>query len=255
VRIAGVLLVFSYLIVPAVIGAWLADSIGRRLMIGWSIGLVVSAAGLGASYALDLPTGATIVAAFGAVLAGVALAVGVARAIQAVRREGARALAGLGIVFGGVILTAGVMLAAFPAADHPWLDALERAVPAMQDAFLTPYERRVAADSRTFIARADAELGRLRALAVDVQWGRATLPDEQRERLRQFIAGRSEIAAGDRMVLRTLARHARERQRWALGLPMAAVGGALAVLGARAGRRRAAPRPPAAISGETRAAR
>src|SRR4029077_12175467 len=35
VRIAGVLLVFSYLIVPAVCGINLADSLGKRLLIGW----------------------------------------------------------------------------------------------------------------------------------------------------------------------------------------------------------------------------
>src|SRR5215831_16732993 len=50
VRIAGVLLVFSYLIVPAVIGAWLASGIDRRLIIGWTVAFAVSGVGLAASY-------------------------------------------------------------------------------------------------------------------------------------------------------------------------------------------------------------
>jgi hypothetical protein len=51
---------------------------------------------------------------------------------------------------------------------------------------------------------------------------------EREERLRQFIAGRAELVAGDQLVLRTLRDKARGRQRFALGLPLAVGGGALA---------------------------
>ena len=68
VRIAGVLLVFSYLIVPALAGVALGGSLAHRLVIGWSVGALVSVLGVGASAALDLPTGATVVCAFGATL-------------------------------------------------------------------------------------------------------------------------------------------------------------------------------------------
>ena len=44
------------------------SSIGRRLAIGWTMGTVVSALGVYFSLKLDLPTGATIVCTFGAVL-------------------------------------------------------------------------------------------------------------------------------------------------------------------------------------------
>jgi zinc/manganese transport system permease protein len=69
VAIAGVLLVFCYLIVPSVAAMLYADSIGKRLAIGWTMGTVVSALGVYLSLVLDLPTGATIVCTFGAVLA------------------------------------------------------------------------------------------------------------------------------------------------------------------------------------------
>jgi zinc/manganese transport system permease protein len=68
VSIAGVLLVFCYLIVPSVAAMLYADSIGRRLAIGWTMGTVVSAMGVYLSLKLDLPTGATIVCTFGLVL-------------------------------------------------------------------------------------------------------------------------------------------------------------------------------------------
>jgi zinc/manganese transport system permease protein len=68
VSIAGVLLVFCYLIVPSVAAMLYADSIGKRLAIGWTMGTVVSALGVYLSLKLDLPTGATIVCTFGMVL-------------------------------------------------------------------------------------------------------------------------------------------------------------------------------------------
>lgn len=68
VRIAGVLLVFSYLIVPAVCGINLANRIGNRLLVGWIIALIGGIAGLFLSYWWDLPSGAAIVCTFGGLL-------------------------------------------------------------------------------------------------------------------------------------------------------------------------------------------
>jgi zinc/manganese transport system permease protein len=68
VPIAGVLLVFSYLIVPAVSAMFFSNRIGPRLAIGWAMGAIVTAIGVYLSYAFDLPTGATIVTSLGAAL-------------------------------------------------------------------------------------------------------------------------------------------------------------------------------------------
>jgi zinc/manganese transport system permease protein len=73
VRIAGVLLVFSYLIVPAVCGINLAGSLGRRLLIGWLVALLGGVGGLFFSFWWDLPSGAAIVCTFGALLILVSL--------------------------------------------------------------------------------------------------------------------------------------------------------------------------------------
>ncbi len=73
VRIAGVLLVFSYLIVPAVCGITLARRTGARLLIGWLVALIGGVAGLFFSFYGDLPSGAAIVCTFGALLVLVTL--------------------------------------------------------------------------------------------------------------------------------------------------------------------------------------
>ena len=74
VSIAGVLLVFCYLIVPSVAAMLYSKRIGPRLAIGWSMGTIVSALGIYLSVQLDLPTGATMVCTFGLVLVLMALA-------------------------------------------------------------------------------------------------------------------------------------------------------------------------------------
>jgi zinc/manganese transport system permease protein len=236
VRIAGVLLVFSYLIVPAVIAVLLTPTLFRRLLIGWGAGFAVSVVGLGASYTWDLPTGPAVVTSFGAALLLIAGIRAARRLVAALRADGPRALAGLVGGLGVLIALAGALLVLFPGADHYWLDALETVAPSIQTAFLTPGERETREESKKAIIRGHEELHRLRTLAADVQWGSRELPAEQHERLRQFIAGRDEVLAGDRLVLATLRRHARERQRVALGLPLFLSGASLTSIAVRARR-------------------
>ena len=68
VKIAGVLLVFSYLVVPAACAMLLVKGILKRLILGWMIGFLVSAFGLFFSAKWDLPTGASVVSCFGVAL-------------------------------------------------------------------------------------------------------------------------------------------------------------------------------------------
>jgi zinc/manganese transport system permease protein len=226
VRIAGVLLVFSYLIVPAAVAALLTTSVPARLLTGWGVGTLVSAAGLWASFAWDLPTGAAVVTSFGALMALVAIALGVRILTRRVRERGMDALRGAGVLLCLSLALAGLLLALLPGMDHLWLDWLEEAAPAVRLAFLTPGERAAQRDSGEALARGTAELARLRALQQDVQWGAREMPGEQRERLRQFLASRAEIVAGDRMVLATLRAHARARQRFWLGPALLLLGAA-----------------------------
>lgn len=68
VQVAGVLLVFSFLMIPSVMAALIARSVGVRLAIGWTAAFLTSVVGLWLSYRMDLPTGATLIVTFGAAL-------------------------------------------------------------------------------------------------------------------------------------------------------------------------------------------
>lgn len=73
VAIGGVLIVFSFLVIPSVIVALFTRGMGARLLAGWGVGFIGSMLGMYASYALDMPTGAAVVATFGAMLLGAVL--------------------------------------------------------------------------------------------------------------------------------------------------------------------------------------
>ena len=68
VRVAGVLLTFAYLIVPAVCAVSLRSGWMNRMVVGWIVATSASLLGLWASYRMDLPTGAAIVCACGLAL-------------------------------------------------------------------------------------------------------------------------------------------------------------------------------------------
>lgn len=64
VDLAGVLLVFSFLVIPAVCAALITRDVRQRLFIGWTCGALTSIAGLIASYYWDFPPGAAVVCMF-----------------------------------------------------------------------------------------------------------------------------------------------------------------------------------------------
>ena len=97
VSIAGVLLVFSFLVIPAVIAILFFDGVRTRLVAGWIVGTLVSAVGCSLSYFRDLPSGPTIVVTFGVAL----LAAGVARYVL---HAPARGLALARVAGGGTVL-------------------------------------------------------------------------------------------------------------------------------------------------------
>ncbi len=68
VAIAGVLLVFAFLVIPAACAILFADRVKTRLLIGWTVGFLGSVAGIMFSYFLDFPTGASVVCTFGGML-------------------------------------------------------------------------------------------------------------------------------------------------------------------------------------------
>ncbi len=68
VAIAGVLVVFSYLVIPAVIAFLFTSRPAALIVIAWGTGLAAAILGLLASYWSDLPTGPVVVVAYAAAL-------------------------------------------------------------------------------------------------------------------------------------------------------------------------------------------
>jgi zinc/manganese transport system permease protein len=224
VRLAGVLLVFAYLVVPATAAALLARSARGRLLAGWTFGVLVSLGGLAASWTWDLPTGATVVVAFGVLVAGVGIAHAARAGARAIRERGIEALRGAAIVVCALVGLAGLLLMCVPRMDHWWLEWTEASVPAAETLFLSSDERDTRRDAVEDVQRGVAEIERVRAMQREAQWGARPVTEEMQERMRQYLAGRAEILAGDRLVLQALRARARARQRWWLGVPLTILG-------------------------------
>ncbi len=64
VELGGVLLVFSFLIAPAICARLLCANFRSSLAVAWGVGTAVSALGIILSYLLDLPSGAAVVCSF-----------------------------------------------------------------------------------------------------------------------------------------------------------------------------------------------
>jgi len=80
VETAGVLLVFIFLVVPAIASILITNVLWKQLVIGWGLGVFVSIIGLYISYIADLPSGPTVVSFYGLMLTLIALFLFVKRA-------------------------------------------------------------------------------------------------------------------------------------------------------------------------------
>ena len=207
---AGVLLAFSFLIIPAVIGTVFAPRrLGVALGIGWGAGIFASFAGFGASVVLDLPTGAAMVAAFAIVLLlGSCLRVVLLGALaRGANRRHAAALAADLILL--VILAQGAWLVAAPGADQPLLAAAEGVLGFRPERFMTENERRVYAEAAAAELNDRLEVERLGAAEREARWTGQGLSEEELRRVASFQQTYNEMGRGERFVrdhLREVAR-------------------------------------------------
>jgi zinc/manganese transport system permease protein len=222
VALAGVLLVFSFLIIPACIGTLYADVAARQLAIGWITGTLASAVGLAASYALDLPTGATMVCAFGAALAlaGLLWPIRQHHPKIVMRRAGAtmRWAAGLALIG-----SAGLLMAA-PRADQPLIDGVEALLPAARQAYFTGSEIAIYREAEGEAARYRREAERLNARELASRAGGAALDDAEVRKISSFVRSYAEMHNGETFVMREVTGRARERARWWIGPLLVAAG-------------------------------
>jgi zinc/manganese transport system permease protein len=215
VALAGVLLVFSFLIMPAAVGVLFADTLRRQLAIGWVVGSLASAVGLAVSYGGDLPTGATMVCTFGATLALAGLIYPLRRGHsgELLRRAAlaARWCAAL------ILFASAVLLMAAPRADHPAFDSIEYFVPSVRQVYFTKGETTTYQEAAAFAERHRREIDRLNELEAGSRAEGQPLDDLMVRRISSFIKSYSEMRKGEEFVQREVRSRARERIRWLAG--------------------------------------
>jgi zinc/manganese transport system permease protein len=225
VALAGVLLVFSFLIIPAAIGMLYAQTLSRQLAIGWAAGSLASLAGLAVSYSWDLPTGASMVCVFGVSLA-------VAGAIWPLRTRSADKLMAAGtIVRVGVALVfalSGLWLMAAPRADQPFIDSVEYVVPGVRSAYMRDVELETWRDADEHAGRYAREIEKLNEREAQSRWQGGALDDMEVRKISSFLKSYSEMRKGEQFVMREVRARARERVRWPMGLAMLLLGLAIA---------------------------
>ena len=220
VAIAGVLLVFSFLIIPAAIGVMFADSLSRQLAIGWISGTLVSAAGLAASFVFDLPTGAAMVCAFGASLA---LAGVLYPFLRGDRRRSLHTAVSTVRWVGAIILAGSALqLAAAPRADQPLLDLAEYAVPSLRTLYFTRAEATTFADASEHAERYRTEAEQLNERERRNRTEGQALDDFTVARISSFLKSYGEMRKGEQFVMDEVRMRARERVRWPAALVLLA---------------------------------
>jgi zinc/manganese transport system permease protein len=212
VAIAGVLLVFSFLIIPAAIGVMFADSLSRQLAIGWISGTLVSAAGLAASFVFDLPTGAAMVCAFGASLA---LAGVLYPFLRGDRGRSMHAAVNTARWAGAIILAGSALqLAAAPRADQPLLDIAEYVAPSLRTLYFTRAEATTFADASEHAERYRMQAEQLNEKERRNRTEGQALDDFTVARMSSFLKSYGEMRKGEQFVMGEVRMRARERIRW-----------------------------------------
>ncbi len=180
VRVAGVLLVFVFLVAPAIMAFMITERLKPQLLIGWTMGTVVTVLGLLISYTADLPSGPTVVSFYGIVLVLGALAVYLIRA-----QEKLRVIGKIGL---GAAATGAACLCVFGLGN--WLSTTAMA---RSDQHLH-VEQEITRDTRTVETTVNKQL--LGAAHNMGEWFKDTVPegtlmkylkDEDQESRLQFI--------------------------------------------------------------------
>lgn len=209
VAMVGVLLVFSFLIVPSILGLLFASGNGRQVMAGWIGGATAAALGLIASFALNTSTGATMVCAFALVLVFSL----VIRSLADFKIRWTKALEVMAQICLAVVIASAVWLGLQPRAEQPLLNSLEAFSPAVRSVYFNAREKAIYEDAQAYESRYAAESLRLSSIERGGRWQNAAVDDAAVIRLASFQQSYNEMMKGEQYVMKETRSRARERQR------------------------------------------
>lgn len=213
VALAGVLLVFAFLIIPAAIGLLHAARFSSQLAVAWIAGTVTAVVGLALSYAGDFSTGATLVCTYGAALA----IAGIAHGLRLPQARGAKLEVALRLgrwMIAALCAASGIWIAIAPHAEQPVLDTLERAFPAIRAAYMDDKSRAIRADAAAYAQRYRDEMDKLRALETSRRWQGEALDEAEVRRIASFQKSYNEMIKGEEFVMAEVRKRARAGKRW-----------------------------------------
>ena len=216
VALAGVLLVFAFLIIPAVIGMLHAVTFRSQLLIAWTVGGATAIAGLLISYAGDYSTGATLVCTYGFALAAAAIA----QAFRVPQAKGSMLEVSLRFarwMTAALLAASATWIALSPRADQPLLDAMERAFPAIRSAYMDDNAQATATEAARYAQRYRDEAASLRAREEEQRWKGEPLDEMEVRRIGSFLKSYNEMTRGEEFVIREVRSRAREKNRWWIG--------------------------------------
>jgi zinc/manganese transport system permease protein len=212
VALAGVLLVFAFLIIPAAIGVLHGRTFRSQLGIAWATGTFTAIVGLAISYKGDFSTGATLVCTYGFALA----VAGVAQSLRAPQPYGAKfeIAARFARWFGAAVLGASALwIVVSPTADQPVLDALERMFPAVRTAYMDDKAMATSADAERSAQRLRDDAQKLRAREAERRWKGEPLEEIEVRRIASHLRSNHEMTKGEEFVVREVRNRARRANR------------------------------------------
>jgi zinc/manganese transport system permease protein len=214
VAIAGVLLVFSILIIPAAIGVLFSTSHRSQLVIAWAVGTLASSAGLVLSFLLDWPTGATMVCTFGVALAA---AGGLYPFLRGNRQlAAARMIRGMRWAATFILVASAGLLAAAPRVPQPLLDLAEYATPSVRRLYFTRAEEATYTDALSYAERYLREADELNEREKRNRTAVVAFDDFTLARISSFLKSYGEMRKGELFVMAEVRSRARARERWVL---------------------------------------
>ena len=217
VAMVGVLLVFSFLIVPSILGLLFSTGDGQQVMTGWVGGAIAAAVGLGASFAFNTSTGATMVCAFALILVFSL----VIRSLADFKIRWTRAVEVSAQICLAIVIISAVWFGVQPRAEHPLLNSLEAFSPAVRLVYFNAKERAVYEDAQAYESRYAAESVRLRSIERSGRWQNAAVDDAAVIRIASFQQSYNEMMKGEQYVMQETRSRARERHRGPVALAAA----------------------------------
>jgi zinc/manganese transport system permease protein len=210
VAIAGVLLVFSLLVIPASIGKIYFDD-SRQVYLGWIIGTFASFFGLLASYFYDLNTSSSIVCSLAIALA----LAGITRLLKNNLKIGFKRIFNISqVMLVSVLILSAIWVIFYPKKDHPLIDSIESIYPGIRFLYLNKLEQKIQTDVQEHSILYRKRVEDLNRQENESRWKGDQLTEEQLQKVSSFLKIYNEMIRGENYVLREVVARAKERNRF-----------------------------------------